>query len=235
VIVLIAGFVQGCTGFGFGLITVPLLVMFLPHTQVPPMVLMLSMTTNLLILIESRRHIKPRLVLPLWIGGFIGLPLGGYILKEIDPVSFKIVIGIIVLIVSIIMLTGWRREIKNQFAGLIPVGFLSGILSTGTSMGGPPVILFFSNQGVKREVFRANIVAYFALMSVGAIIVFALYGLLNRDVLVGAGTFVIPAIIGSLSGIWLSKFINEKLFGKIVLILLLILAIILVVRNIPAA
>lgn len=235
VVVLAAGIVQGCTGFAFGLITVPVLILFMPHTQVPPTVVILSLVNNLLILASARTHVRPRMVLPLVIGGFIGLPIGGYVLKNIDPVTFKFMIGIIVLIVSIIMLTGWRSKVRNEAAGLVPVGFISGILSAGTSMGGPPVILFFSNMGVKREVFRATIVAYFSFITFGAVIVFALYGLINRQVLIGAGAFIVPAIVGSVAGIWLSKFINEKLFGKIVLVIVLIIAIVLVVRNIPLA
>ena len=161
------------------------------------------------------------------------MPIGGYILKTIDPLSFKIAVGAIVLIASIVMLVGWRRRIRNEAAGLVPIGFISGILSSGTSIAGPPVILFFSNQGIKREVFRANLVAYFMFINIGAMIVFALYGFLNQAVMVRTGTYLLPAIVGSIAGIWLSKFINEKLFGKIVLILVLILAVILVVRNLP--
>ena len=57
----------------------------------------------------------------------------------------------------------------------------------GTSIAGPPVILFFSNQGIKREVFRANLVAYFTFINIGAMIVFVLYGLLNQAVMVRTG------------------------------------------------
>lgn len=233
VVVLLAGIVQGCAGFAFALITVPVLMLFIPHVEIPPTVVMLSLVNNILILMGSRSFVRPRMVLPLLVGGFIGLPIGGYILKTVDPVSFKIAVGVIVLIASIVMLAGWRRRVRNEAAGLVPIGFISGILSSGTSIAGPPVILFFSNQGIKREVFRANLVAYFMFINIGAVIVFALYGLLNRAVMVRTGTYLLPAIVGSIAGIWLSKFINEKLFGKAVLILVLILAIILVIRNLP--
>jgi uncharacterized membrane protein YfcA len=233
-IVLLAGIIQGCTGFAFALITVPVLMLFMPHTEVPPLIVMLSFVNNLLILYDARQFVRLRMVFPLWVGGFIGLPIGGYILKTIDPVSFKITVGVIVLALSIVMLIGWRRKVKNEAAGLVPVGFISGVLSSGTSIAGPPVILFFSNQGVKREVFRANLVAYFAFINIGAAIVFALYGLLNHAVMVRTGAYIAPAIIGSLAGIWLSRFINEKLFGKLVLILVCVLALVLVIRNIPS-
>ena len=85
--VLLASLVQGCTGFGFALVTVPVLLFFLPHTQVPPIVVMLSLLNNVIVAIESRREITPRLILPLIAGGLIGIPAGVYVLKVIDPAA----------------------------------------------------------------------------------------------------------------------------------------------------
>lgn len=159
--VLLAGFVQGCTGFGFALVSVPVLVLIFPPAMVPPIVVMLSMLSNVIVLIETRKWVRLRMVIPLLIGGVIGLPVGGYILSRIEPGPFKLIVGVLVFIFAIVMLAGWRRPVSNETAGLVPVGILSGVLSTSTSMGGPPLVLFFSNQGIEKEGFRANIVAYF--------------------------------------------------------------------------
>jgi uncharacterized membrane protein YfcA len=233
VIVLVAGLIQGCTGFGFALVSVPILVLFLPYNQVPPMVVILSMASNITVLIDSWRSVRLRVVLPLLIGALLGLPVGGYILLHINHEMFKILVGAIVLILALVLLAGWKRKVRNETIGMLPVGFISGVLSNSTAMGGPPLVLYFSNQDVEKRHFRANIVAYFMLVNLGAIFVFYIMGLMKHTVLVNAGIYFIPAVIGSVTGVRLAKYINENFFKKVVLVVVGILGLILVLVNIP--
>lgn len=56
-IILLAGFVQGVTSFGFALISLPLLTLFLPLQQVVPLIVILSLLTNIAILFNCYKHV----------------------------------------------------------------------------------------------------------------------------------------------------------------------------------
>ena len=76
-IMLLGGIVQGLAGFGLALTTVPVLILFLPHTVVPPVLVLLGFLNNLLVLHDARKGITPGIVWPLIIGGaliFMVLP-----------------------------------------------------------------------------------------------------------------------------------------------------------------
>ena len=136
-----------------------------------------------------------------------------------------------VILTGIALLAGWKRKVKNESLGLVPVGILSGLLTTSAAIGGPPLVLFFSNQDVEKQVFRANIVAYFVSIHVFSLGVFWMIGLLNMETISRAGTFLIPLLIGTVAGVSLAKHINEVLFRKIVLVMVCVLALVLVISN----
>jgi uncharacterized membrane protein YfcA len=229
---LIAGLIQGITGFGFALVAAPVLMLFMDPQHVTPTVITVCLLPNLIVLADTRRSVRLRMVLPVLIGGLIGLPLGAYILSTIEPAPFKIAVGVIVLILSVVMLFGWKRPVRNVTAGLVPVGFMSGVLSTSTSIGGPPLVLFLANQGVPRDIFRANLVGYFTILNFCAIVTMILYGFLTMKVLTALLIYIPVAFIGSISGVYLARVINEKLFSKIVLVFIFILGIVLIASNI---
>jgi len=119
-------------------------------------------------------------------------------------------------------LKGFKRKIKSEKLAFAPVGFISGLLAGSTMMGGPPVILFFTNQGLNKNVFRANIVCYFATLSLATIPAYVAGGLITKEVIKYA-ILLLPAMIcGGITGIKLAHIVQEQLFKKIVLIILIV-------------
>jgi len=64
------------------------------------------------------------------------------------------------------------------------------------------LILFFANQGVDKQRFRANLIAYFTLLNVGSIATFWLFGLLGREVAVATAWYLPALLVGSFCGMW---------------------------------
>jgi uncharacterized membrane protein YfcA len=82
------------------------------------------------------------------------------------------------------------------------------------------VILFFVNQGVEKQVFRANLVAYFTVLSLATIPAFVIGGVITREVINYTLWFLPALIIGTIAGIKLAHKIDEKLFRNIALIII---------------
>ena len=217
--ILMAGFTYGLTGFGFGLVGVPLLLLFLPPQVVVPTVLLLSLVTGALIVYEARHQIQLKRIWPILLGGLVGIPLGTWVLAVLDQYTLKVIIGVIITLCALAFLFGFKRPVKNEKLSSVPIGVASGVMNGATGMAGPPVILFFSNQGVEKSVFRTNLAAYFLILNAITLGSQWIGGLLTGDVLRYALWFLPALALGSWAGIKLSSRIDENLFRKVALTL----------------
>lgn len=219
---LLAGLIQGLTGFGLALVSVSILINFLSPKLVVPTVVILSIFTNIIILFEARKWVDLRRIWPLMMAGIVGMPLGTYLLVVLDASILKVFIGAVIALFAIAFLMGFKKQIRNEKLAFAPVGFISGLLQGSTSLSGPPVILFFVNQGVEKQVFRANLVAYFTVLSLATIPVFVLGGIITKEVINHVLWFLPAMIIGVIAGIKLAHKVDEKLFRNLALIIVTI-------------
>jgi uncharacterized membrane protein YfcA len=220
--IFFAGFTQGLTAFGFNLVAVPIMVMILPPTMVVPLAMMYAGLLTLAISVEARRWLDLRRIWPLLVAGTIGVPFGARVLTVLDVNVLKVLIGAVIAAFGVAFLCGFQREIKNEKLAMGPVGLISGVLAGSTGMSGPPVILFLTNQGVGKQVFRANLAVYFTVLSLVAVIAFGREGLITTALLRYA-MFLLPAmVVGGFAGIKLAHRVEERLFQRIALIIVTI-------------
>ncbi len=220
-IALTGGFVQGLTGFGFGLVAAPFFVAILsPHMAVPMIIIHLFII-NLIVLVESYKWIRPGRMWLLITASVIGTPFGAYLLTILSPGILKIAIGLLICIFGVLFLSGIQRTIKNEKLGAVSVGFISGLLNSSVSIGGPPVVLFLSNQGMEKKVFRANIVTCFLLVNIASMINYHLNGLMTLEIFQNALLTLPGMFVGVFLGIFSSKRVNEDNFRKIILYLII--------------
>ena len=226
-----AGFLQGCLGFGFGMISVPPLLMLLTAAEVIPMQIALSLFLTLPLAHRERHHLKPMLVGPLLIGAVIGLPAGMLVLYWFDGPYLKIAVGIILVFMAIAMLSGWSYYVKRQLPILFPVGFLSGVMATSFSMAGPPIILFLTNQDMEKSAFRGNILVYFTALGIISTIGYIIIGAFPPHLLKLMAIFFPTLMISGFMGAWASQHIPQLTFRRITLVMAAIMGLLLVIRN----
>ena len=221
-IVTIASFFQGLTSFGFALIAMPILAKIIPIQETVPIVVTLSLFTNVLILRDAFRFVDLRKIWPLIVASFVAAPLGTYSLLFANAEALKLGTGILIISISVLLLTGLRFPIKKNRLAFALTGALSGFLNGSISLSGPPVALFLSNQGVDRNVFRANITAYALLLNVLTISTYAFTGLMSKNVMLSTLWFLPGLLIGTAIGIKVVKKLDEQLFRKIALALIIV-------------
>lgn len=229
--VFLGGCVQGCTGFGFAIVSAPFMLMIMPPTTAVPLLCFLSLLNTTSLTVHFRRHVQPRLIAPLATGALLGLPLGTTLLTTLDGPLFRAGVGLIMVLLATALLTGWTRPIRNQRVALYSAGFLSGLLGGSTSLSGPPVILFLSNQNTPRDLFRANIVAYFALFGMAALALFSLTGLITRTVILSAVTLAPILFIGTFVGVKAARHISETAFKRFAMTCAAIMGAVLLAKN----
>lgn len=113
-VILLAGMIQGLTSFGFSLISVPLLSIFMPLKIVVPVLIVFSLVLNSVILYKLRKHVNLKRIMYLIPAGILTTPLGTYLLLIINERSLKLGVGLIVTITAIMFWLGYKIKIKNE-------------------------------------------------------------------------------------------------------------------------
>lgn len=216
-VVFIASVASGLTGFGFALISVPLLVILLSPTHVVPMTLLLTSASSMMVMVRAWKWIRLRRFLPLMVCGAVGANLGTQILVLLDVGATSVVVGLICIFSSISLLLGVGRPVGNERLGLACVGLLSGVLGGSTSMSGPPVVLFLANQAVEKQTLRANITLYFIAIALSAIPLQIASNLMTWDTVIQTASLVPFLVGGTLIGIRLAETVEEAAFRNLVL------------------
>jgi len=222
IIILVASSIKGLTGFGFALTSLPLLSIFLEPKTAVPLITVCSVFLDGYTLYEARKQVRYREIIPLVTAGITGMILGTYFLVSLDSQIIKLCIGVVTVLFAAASIMGMRREISNVKLASIPVGLVSGVLGGSMSISGPPIVLFLNYQNVEKTVFRANLIAYFFSLYAATVPAYLFGDLITTD-LVGSSAIMVPVMfIGATLGISLSKKVDEAVFRKIALMLVLV-------------
>jgi len=234
VVVLMAALLKGMTGFGFALLAVPLLSFMFPIQSLIPAMTIFNLVTSIYILASIRLKVKAKYILPMLIASFIGIPIGVYVLTYFPEKMLELAAGISIFSISMVFLLSGNQPAPEKKRGkpIVFAGFLSGILSSSMSIGGPPIALAMNRKGYSKESFRK----IFALVSVAnASISSVLYVVKGIFVAfsVKFAIYLLPVILlGSKIGNMLALKINQLLFRKVILYLNMALGIFIIVRTI---
>ncbi|MCR8645488.1 sulfite exporter TauE/SafE family protein [Paenibacillus sp. N1-5-1-14] len=221
-IVLVAGFIQGLTSFGFALISMPILAKIIPIQEAVPIIVILSICANVVILINCMRHVDMKKIWILVVSSILAAPLGTYLLVYLSANILKISTGVLIIMFACILLLGKSFPIRDAKVAFIPVGIISGLLNSSISMSGPPVALFLSNQNTSKDVFRANLTAYAIILNMITLVTYMYSGLLTTEVLSYTAWLIPSMFVGVLLGIKAIKKLDDRLFKKIALWLIII-------------
>jgi uncharacterized membrane protein YfcA len=219
--VFLAAIVQSLTGFGFGIIVVPLLALVISPKVAAPLTLINAFILNVLILSRSYSDVDLKRIWPLALAAFAGLPIGTWVLVNGGVPLLRLYIGVATTVFTVLYFFGFRREVTNERLASIPVGFASGLMQGSINMSGPPVILFFTNQRIPRDVFRASIVAYFTLVILATMPLYAAGGILDLDALLNAIVTAPALVLGTVVGVRLIPRVDEAQVRRITLLIVL--------------
>jgi len=224
-IILVAGFTQGFTGFGSALIMLPLLTLLLGVKTVVPMVILLGLCINVILFLQIRRHLEWKRVRILFAASVPGIFCGVYILKTMSTGFLELAIGMVLIVFPGYLMSRSvpEREVAPVWAW--PVGFLSGVLGGSVSAGGPPVIIYVAMQPWGKLSIKSTLVGFFLITSVAIGAVQAAGGLMTREVLAlfAAG---LPALVtGVLAGSYLFDRIDSVAYRKVLNVLLILLGV----------
>lgn len=225
IIFFASAMLQGLSGFGFSILAIPLITLFIsPRTAVPVLILF-SMIINIVVLYSTWKEINLRKIWILLVFAIISMPLGAHLLIILNENTLKIFIGSSIFLFGLLLLLGFKKQFKHEKIAMIPIGLISGLLGGSISISGPPIILFMANKGVEKHAFRGNLAVYFFLLNLFTVPVYFLNGLFTKEVLSFSAVFFPGLLAGVIAGNLLSHKIKEDHFRKLTLILLILMGI----------
>ena len=230
-IIFTASIIQGMTSFGSSLFALPLLLFFLDIKEIVPLLAFYNLIMNGMIFRKVGKDADLKKIAPLLITAIIFTVIGSFLLKNLEENPIKLTVGILLLITSVTNFFGIRVNVKSPEKWYVPVGIFSGALNGSTGMSGPPVLLFLSNLNVPKNVFRSTLTSYFLVLNVFAIIMFIIQGLFDASVLRLVVYYIAALVGGTYVGIQLGEKFDERVFKKIVLVIMMIMSINLIMRS----
>jgi uncharacterized protein len=178
-----AATVNGALGYGYSSISVPVALLVVAGRVLSPALVVIEVVINLYALFWNRRaagKILPR-VWPLAIGLVPGVVGGALLLGHVAPSTIKLSAYMALLPLILIQASGLRWPIRNERRAALPLGAGVGVLYGVTTISGPPLALFWNNQGLTKDEFKVALAVVRSIESVCALIVYASLGLLTRD------------------------------------------------------
>ena len=229
---LLASTVFSATGFGIGMISTPLmLLVYEPQTFI-----VVAGTAGLgiggWIISKSWRDVPFREILPITIAALCGAPIAVFILKTADSSVLSIGIAVLIILFAIGSFVKIEREIPYSKQVGIAAGFIVGVLLPTSGVAGSLVMLFLMTRNWERQTVRAAMAFFLVSLMAFTVVLFALYGLYTPLRLTLIGIVAIPAVIGFLLGAMLIKRINERVFGNLVIGIIIVSSIVVVVKEV---
>ncbi|HLJ58443.1 MAG TPA: sulfite exporter TauE/SafE family protein [bacterium] len=207
------------TGFGFNLVSAPLLTFVYPPRLVVVLTLLLGVCASGMLLLrpEIRREVEWSVIRPLFLSSLAGMPIGVALLLWGRPQTLRAAIAALTAAFAIAMLTRFRPRLRGTLLDTIAVGVLSGLLSTSTSLNGPPVALYLVARRLSMARFRGNMVVYVFLATVTSLVLLALGGTINTSTLALAAKLLPAMALGFVAGIALVGRMSERGFETMIL------------------
>jgi uncharacterized protein len=232
---LAGGFVQGLSGFAFGLVAMAFWAWVVAPQIAGPLVVFGSLVGQLLALGSLRRSFRLPRLWPFVLGGCVGTPIGVWMLHYVDPTQFKLAVGLILVAYCPLML--FIGDIPRVTAGgrLADggIGVIGGLMGGLGGLNGPAPTIWCSLRGWSRDEQRAVFQTFSLCMQSLTLAIFAASGLITLQTIrlfaVVAPAMVVPTLIG----VRLYARFSEAGFRQLVLVLLSLSGIVLLIASVP--
>ncbi len=225
-VVFFSAIIRGLSGFGFSMLTVMLLGMVAPVSQVVPIILILEVFASSSLLPSVWKVIDWKVLRALLIGLMIGTPIGMSALVNVPQAPMIIAINSVIFVGTVLLLMGYSAKKDLSTPTTVGTGFISGILNGASANGGLPLILFFLSSPKAIATGRATMIAYFGLADIWATMFTVYEGLVSLNTLIISVACLIPLFLGIFVGNKLFVYLDEAKAKRISIIFVLCISIV---------
>jgi len=229
-IFFMAGITQGVTGFGAGLVAMPLLAFYLDIRVAVPLCMLNGLLITGFLSLQLKNHVDWRKIMPLLVGCLPGVVLGIGLLKKTDEALLSLLLGLLLVVYGgfRLLFTVHPRGVHRGWAYV--AGFATGAISGAFSAGGPPTIIYTTLTGWNKDEIKATLSGFFFISGVLTAIGHGASGLTTVTVLRFFAATAPAVLIGVAIGAFCSRRFSTEGYIKLILVCLVLLGLLMVGR-----
>ena len=229
-IIFLAYTVKGLSGFGSGLIAIPLLALFLPLTLIVPLLGLLSYSGTIMQSIHLRKQVSWRDMLPLIPFSILGIIIAVWLLVNVSEYLLVRSLGIFVLVYSVYSFLPLSDPVGGRKWAIV-AGSFGGMVGALFGTGGPFYVIYLKMRKLSKGQFRATIAMIFLVDGGVRISGYAISGLYTMQVLWLLAILFPVLLLGMYMGNHLHVKIDQKQFNQIISVLLMVGGVMLVYKS----
>jgi uncharacterized protein len=219
-VVVVAAFMGGVTGFGYSFVATPLLLLVgfpLPYVVTANMAV--AGITRISVAFRFRAYATPRRAGGMIAGCVPGLWLGALVLTSVDESSIELVAGLVLMGAAVLLWRAVTAPPPRPLPGAAPVaGFLGGFLGTATSLNGVAPVLLLARDKASPASFQADLALYFVAANAVGLLILAVQGAIDEEALVPAALVWLPgSLAGNFAGTAIGPRLPEVAFRRLTL------------------
>ncbi len=217
VLSLAASTVNGGLGYGYSSISTPLAILVVINKVINPVYVLVEAIMNTVMLgLSGKANIKSTFgrVLPIISALIPAVVIGSIALTVIAPAWVRFLVYVMILPLILLQAAGIRRPIKSEKAAGASLGAGVGLLYSITTVSGPPIALFFNNQGLVKSEFKAAIAQIRIAESYVTAITYFSLGLFTTTTLQLFTYIAPPVLVGIPLGFLIVRKIGVEVFRR---------------------
>lgn len=219
----LGGMTNGLAGFALGLVVSGIWLHIISPAQTAVLIACYGLLAQAYGIWRLKHALEWRKAMPFVLGGAFGVPIGAFLINYVNPVYMRTGIGALLVVYGLYGLA--RPVFKPINAGApvdIGIGVLNGLLGGLTGLAGVVVALWCQMQGwskdAQRTVFQPTLFVVLAMSAISLIAAGAANVETGRLFLLG-----LPALAAGMWCGWqLYGKLDEHMFRKVILVLLLV-------------
>ena len=217
--------VSSLVGFAFSAVAGAVLLHVLPPTDAVPLMMACSTVTQVISLVALRGSVPWKGNVLLIMGGVAGILPALYLLQHVDARIFRVGFGLFLAAYAAYMLFRPAARFVQGGPGRLrdaAIGFGGGLIGGLTAMPGALPTIWCEMRGMPKNEQRGLVQPFIAAMQLLALAVMLARGGLSRETMIGL-VISLPALACGVGlGVIMFRKINDVMFRRIVLTVLVI-------------
>ena len=219
VVVLATACTQAVVGFGFALLTVPIMMQIVGLQRAVILASLIGTANNVFQYRDLKHNQDKPQVKRFLFASCIGAPFGLVAFIYANQQVLKILLGVGVLFGVLLLARG--RDLTHAHVSMDwSMGVISGFLLTSTSTNGPPLVFAMQARKSDPQVFRSTLNMVFLVSGIYGLVLFAVFGeIALSDIWISLA--LLPSmIVGVYAGRFIRNRVDPDRFRILVLVLL---------------
>lgn len=224
VIICIAAVLQSISGFGFSLLAMPLLSIFVDIQDAVVIATLCGIFTNAVHLRKDFQLVERSIARRISLSALIGMPLGVVVLSVFSATHMRAIIGAVIVVLVFLMMRNFVLKTENTTVDIV-LGAFSGLLATSVSTNGPPLVFLLQSKQLDPWRLRATLAYVFTISGCASFIVLMIAGKGSIEAFQYAMLSLPAMYLGTVVGRKARLRVTQEAFKRLMYVLLLATAV----------